>query len=382
MIPSGLFRQGEPRARLQGTGVYQTRPLPDGDLLIQTDASLTRVDAEGKVAWSVSGPSYTESVTVGQDALYASQPGQVSRLDPDTGQALWTQTTSDSKYRGITSLALGPQGQLYASTDRSRAVQLDPATGEKGREFCVHRTWVEQWLNTYSVGVATGPDGAVVIQEAFKMECREPDGRHRWSHKFSECVDNPIYCRDRWLVPDNHGKLTALSPSTGRVLWETSSYVSNGGNHGVDCVTPGPPGIVYFHPRANQLMALDEKSGRVLASHGSGFAEPMFNRGQYLPSLGRDGRLYVRRTGTDHFEVLDPVSLRLLETQPTSLSNPILASGTEWLISQDGPGVLRLDPLHPPPVKLDAPEDRGAARLGETERGVVVGGVTVPFRAF
>lgn len=45
MIPSGLFRHGEPLARLQGSGLYKTRPLPD--------AGLSRVNCEGKLERSV-----------------------------------------------------------------------------------------------------------------------------------------------------------------------------------------------------------------------------------------------------------------------------------------------------------------------------------------
>lgn len=384
MKPSTLFRLGEPVARLPGRVCRASVALPDGDTLVMTDASLQCLEPDGRVKWTKGGEYVSDcSPVVGpQGDVYVAEVDKVSRLDGETGQPRWSYVNpTKGNFSVRLDLALGPNGELYTSTDRSRALRLDPETGQPEAEFCVARTWLGQRFGVgYGVDVSAAPDGAVVVQEAFRVVCREPDGRHRWSYRFSEAVNRPIYCRDRWLFSDNHGQLTALCPRTGREQWSTWSFVDNGGNINVDSVTPGTEGIVYFHPRANQLMALDENTGRVLASFGGSFDNPDHNWSSYKPVLGQDGKLYVSRSDSNELMTLDPRTLEPLGSPlETAGKAPQLVSGSDWLISSEPSGTLRLDNLHPPsPTTVQA--EPGHSQVEERDGQVIVGGVTLPRR--
>ncbi len=373
-----LLKPREPIARLNGSVCREALPLPGGDTLLLTDAALARLDPQGQVKWSKHGEFGSSRPQFGpQGELYVAEVSRVARLEAETGEPVWTYDPRLEHHSH--DLALGPGGEVYTSTDKSRALRLNSETGEPEAEFCVARTWVGQWLNRYGVDVSTAPDGAVVVQEAFQVACREPDGRHRWRHRFAECVNRPVYCRDRWLFSDNHGKLTALSPKNGAVLWDTSDFVKNGGNMLSDSVTPGPEGIVYFHPRANSLMALDETSGRVLASFGGNFPNPDHNFAIYRPVLGEDGRLYVSRSDQEELHVLDPRTLQPVESalQARGLS-PRMLPDQGWLLSRESTGTLRLDSLHADAIPLE--QEPGASRVAESERHIVVGGIPLPRR--
>lgn len=355
--------------------------LPDGDQLIVTDASVNRLDPEGNVKWSRSGDHSNYPVSVGPAGLYLSGPHQLRRLDPEDGSEMWSRVIGKPfKFLPFyPNSAQGPQGELYVATERGKALKLDPQTGEELAPFRLARTWLGRLNFIYPVRVGTASDGSVLIQQVFDLECREPDGSHRWSRKFPPGSHRALHCRGRWLVGDDDGGVTALCERTGRTLWSTRDFLPANGRDLGNNVTPGPPGVVYVHSCDQPLTALNEETGAVLATHG-GFlpGRGVHNFAHYIPVLGDDGRLYVSRSDRRQIEVLDPLTLKRLETREGPGSAPRVLEGGAWLISGEGAGVMRVDPWQEP--RLEETVEKPLALLEDREQSLLVGGVSLKKR--
>ena len=279
------MKVGRPIATVPARYCEKVEELPGGDFLLHSGNSTTCLEAEGQVRWHLGD---TRDTIVGPDGrVLTIQNGALTELDPENGEQLW-KMEPQPKMRFLQP-ALSPDGKIYVGSDKNLVFQVDPSKPEPVAEFRLGRNWLPRWLesNIY-LAPATDNQGNVLLEGTFSVTCRTPEGKAKWREKFGEAINDPQFIRGQWFLSDNKGELHALGPEGG-VRWRTGQRTPNGGNMHVDCLTEGPPGIVYFHPTGHPLVALDEFTGREIFR----FGEHRSGHTHYRAELGDDGLLYV-----------------------------------------------------------------------------------------
>lgn len=363
-LSARLSQVGRPISVIPADYCHKTQRLPGGGLLVESGSSLTCLKSDGQVQWHV-GESRGSSIGPQGEIVHLS--GQaVAGLDPSTGEELWRFESPNPKTQ-LSDPVMTKDGSVLVGTSRGRAIRIEPGNPEPLSAYRLNRSWIPDWLFPgYHTGVATDDQGSVVLEGAFRMVSRSPEGKVNWRTRFSECINEPEFIRSQWVVSDNKGALHAISRDGAR-RWSTFERTPNGGNMYVDCLTPGPPGILYFHPTGSPLVALDENTGQELFSFGPALAGHSHYRATYDE---QDGLLYVSRFLSPYDGGPDPApnQLHVLDAQtgrpvrdPVECrgAQPVKLPGTDLVITT-GFHELRVDPLYPPelPEVQTSEEDR------------------------
>lgn len=127
---------------------------PDGDPLVSVRRggvpNVFRLDKQGNVRWSFTGPDEMRTVTVGDDGtLYvASKIGILFALNPDTGKELWSQQVRDAATAIMEFPSLGLDGSVLIGSGEGEFGSYAP-NGDVNWKFQTdeHTTRVDELTN-------------------------------------------------------------------------------------------------------------------------------------------------------------------------------------------------------------------------------------------
>lgn len=284
----------------------------------------------GKPLWhfQTEGP-IAESPTVSGVNLYAaSADGRVYALDPTTGRERWRFDLGEEP----ASSPISSADKLFIATHQGSLFALDAATGkrlwhyrrEERQEFTLRRVAAPRadgpfviagfadgttvalkiengelaWEHSSKAGeqlvdadatqlgngrvfVATFRDGILALDRA--------TGEEVWRKPFPAATG--LLFRDGILFASAVGKLSAMSPIDGSVLWEKGLGDRTPGTLSID-------GSLLVVPTSTDLLFLDDRSGREIGAAfnpGRGIEAPPAASGRELYVLSNAGWLYALR---------------------------------------------------------------------------------------
>ncbi len=362
-----VLHSGEPSLRIPAKRLCNAAPLPDGDVLLQTESQVMRVAPDGSVKWKAQGQPYTRELVGPQEQVLLWSGDHYDRLELEHGQTIASHQAPPGAYGP----EYGPDGELVFATSKSSAVRVEE--GKEPQELRIASNGFTHFFRSKCpTTAAVAPDGSVLVFEAFDGVCRDRDGNVKWRHTFDDCLGEFAFHRGRWYFPNNSGGLQVLDPQSGQRLWSVGRRSPNACNVSAQCVTPGPPGVIYFHPRQSKLIALDEATGKQLFTYGRDAADPVQQTYyQYGAQLGQDGRLYVQAPGSSRLDVLDARTGQVVDTVSSCGQNPRLVG--DWIVSEQD-FQLRLDPLH----DKDQVGEKCASGVEQRDGWLIVGGTALP----
>jgi len=205
------------------TGLCSSAPAVDreGRVLVATvEGEVKAFDPQGRGLWNWKlpgrhGQGFTTSPVLGPDGTIfcASRGGQVSALDPASGQARWSTTPGF----GIESAGVvGPEGNFYAPCDDGTIHCLDGATGK--------RTWSVTLDGPLSCSPVLREGRLWALSLGGQLAClRTGDGGIEWTAEMGGSVreDRPVLGKDDTLFVNDEEKndVVALEASSGLERW-------------------------------------------------------------------------------------------------------------------------------------------------------------------
>jgi outer membrane protein assembly factor BamB len=204
---------------------------------------------------------------VSEGVVYAADPeGRVSALAVDSGRRIW-----DVDLHTAVSGAVGVgENLVLVGTRRGQVFALARDTGK------------QLWTATVSSEVLAPPaasGGVVAVQSVDgRIAClAAADGKRLWVYERSEPAlslrgtDTPIVTADAVVAGFASGKVVALRLQDGGVLWEATVSQPRGRNEierlvDVDAAPLAMPDAVYAASYQGKLVALNPRSGAVLWS--------------------------------------------------------------------------------------------------------------------
>lgn len=217
--------------------------IHDGRLFVITSSNrLYALDSgNGNMLWTHSGVAETTSMhgapsPAVQDNIvvvpYSS--GEVHALDTTTGKVIWSDVLGTATYRKHSSIVLSDisanpvisHGKVYVVSHDGVLVALDLATG--------NRLWTQDIASTQTPWVAG--NFLFIFTSDYQLVCvHTPDGKIKWISEFPTHTiariawsdgekgdkitwSGPILAQERLLVAGSHGKLSIISPYSGKEM--------------------------------------------------------------------------------------------------------------------------------------------------------------------
>lgn len=323
--------------------------------------------AEVKQVWSADiGASTSDYIglvpNVGDATVYAAGPkGQVSAIAVDSGKREW-EAALDVPISG----AVGVGKRMVAvGTRGGKVMALARDTGKL------------VWTATVSSEVLAPPavgDAMVVVQtvDGRLFGLSASDGKRVWVYERTEPAlslrgtDAPIIADDRVLAGFASGRLSALRLEDGRPLWETSVAEPRGRNEierlvDVDVPPLVFPDGVYAASYQGKLAAINPANGNVIWSRDASTHSGMASDGRNIYLTDDHGFVsaYDRRTGASVWKQEALHGRRL--NGPTVFADAVVVADYEgyvhWLSREDGHFIARYRvdgaPVRAPAVVTD-----------------------------
>ena len=229
-----------------------------------------RASAEVKQTWEVDFGSGNKAFVrlapkLGNGAIYAAdREGRVSAFAADSGRRLWENELRVPVTGGV---GIG-DGLVLLGTRRGLVIALERASGKQA------------WTSAVSSEVLAPPamgSGVVVVQtvDGRVFGLAADDGKRLWVYERSEPAlslrgtDSPAIAGDMAIAGFASGKLVALALQDGRVLWEATVGQPRGRNEierlvDVDAAPLVLPDAIYAASYQGKLVALNPRGGAVM----------------------------------------------------------------------------------------------------------------------
>lgn len=239
----------------------------------------------------------TDSPTVNQTGT----PNGIAQITGTIGSNRVSTVTNQQvrKYawKGITALAISPDGKLFASAGNDGRVQLwDPANGRKLRSLSTHRSAV--------TGVAFSSDGKRLISVGRDTEIHASDAATGQLGQILQGHEHPI----RTVAASPDGRFFASAGEETRImLWDAStnklSKIFNGHIDFVNGLAFSSDGKLLASAGADGRVLIwdvaTNKPIRTLQGHSGAVNKVVFNStGKLLASVGQDGRVIIWQVAT------------------------------------------------------------------------------------
>jgi outer membrane protein assembly factor BamB len=291
--------------------------------------------------------------TVDDATVYAAGPnGRVSALATDSGRPRW-QTDLDVPVSG----AVGVGKTLVAvGTRDGRVIALSRADGKRG------------WTTTVSSEVLAPPavgDSVVVAQtvDGRLTGLSAADGKHLWTYERSEPAlslrgtDTPVLTVNAVLAGFASGRVAAIRLEDGRPLWETVVAEPRGRNEIERLVDVDAPPVVfadaiYVASYQGKLVAINPDNGNIIWSRDvstyTGIATDGINlyltndRGYVLAFDRRNGASVWRQEGLHGRRLNAPV------TYDDAVVVADYEGYVHWLAREDGHFLARYQAVDSP----------------------------------
>ncbi len=304
-----------------------------------------------KRAWSRSvalGDHFSRlGVAVADDALFVSSAaGQVRALVPDTGRPIWEARTQTRASAGP---ALAGDLVLVGTLD-AEVVALSRADGR------------ERWRHTVSSEVMADPvstlDLVIVRTVDGRLHGLERDsGALRWTFDRSvpsltlRGLSAPLLHGGRLFVGMDNGRMAALDPDNGQLLWEQVIAAPTGRSElerlaDIDADLVAADKEIYVASVGGELACVDGDTGQVLWRRSIASYSGMALVDDKLVVSDTDGRVWAldARTGAAAWKQEDLLYRRL--SAPAAQGDLVVLGDFEgylhWLSPRDGSLVGRV----------------------------------------
>ena len=183
----------------------------DGDAIVRSPTSLTRVSAAGHATWSVALSSPAQHVAVGPTSVFAIAADQISAISL-SGTRLWSAAVTTYAF------ATDRSGGLYVTTTTPELIALSPSGTEQWR---VSLTSQPRLIMPTSAGtvVLLGQNGTLTA-------LNQATGGVVWSRPLGAIVINAAATDNGLLVVAVRDYLFKIDAATGAVISRTSSLPS------------------------------------------------------------------------------------------------------------------------------------------------------------
>ena len=290
--------------------------------------------SDGEFVWAFSaGRPILGAARVAGDALYfVCDNGYLFRLERATGKEVWRYDLGDSRVPRVfphpqvfdwdwqAPRPLVAEGVVFVGSGDGSFHAVDAASGG--------RLWRAETGGKIRNGAAIAGERVIVgSNDQFVYAFDRASGREVWKHDSGAEVDSePLVADDRVVVGNRGIGLIALSVAAGERLWKTSFWGS-----WLESTPTLVDGVLYVGSSdLGRVSALDPTDGRVLwrtEVHGWTFGTPLVTADKiYAGAAG--GKPYVFRHVAG-FTVLDRKSGRLVERWPLAES----PGGHQWGIA-------------------------------------------------
>lgn len=244
---------------------------------VREPADLVRIEdpaVSARTVWARKvghGRQYSRlQVSAHADALFvADQKGNVQALNPADGRRIWRAQT-DAR------LIAGPgvvDGLILVGSLDGEIIAMDRATGE------------ERWRRTLSseiLAVPAGTGSGVIARSVdgrvYGLDSR--DGAIRWSFERSvpsltlRGLSAPLVHGGRVFVGMDNGRMAALDPATGQLIWEQLIAAPSGRSElerlaDIDASLIPNGAEIYVASAGGEIASVDGATGQVLWRHSA-----------------------------------------------------------------------------------------------------------------
>ena len=183
----------------------------DGDAIVRSPTSLTRVSAAGHATWSVALSSPAQHVAVGPTSVFAIAADQISAISL-AGTRLWSAAVATYAF------ATDRSGGLYVTTTTPELIALSPSGTEQWRVSLASQPRLIMPTSAGTV-VLLGQNGTLTA-------LNQATGGVVWSRPLGAVVINAAATDNGLLVVAVRDYLFKIDAATGAVLSRTSSLPS------------------------------------------------------------------------------------------------------------------------------------------------------------
>ena len=296
------------------------------------------------------------------DALFvADQQGRVRALDAVTGKPVWETRTET---RAIAGPAVAGEDVLIGTLDAD-VIALARADGRERWRAKVSSEVMAAPVSTRDLVIVRTVDGRL---HALSLE----DGTRRWT--FDRIVPNltlrglspPLLHGGRLFVGMDNGRMVALNPETGEVLWEQVIAAPTGRSElerlaDIDAALVADGAELYVASVGGEVACVDGETGQVLWRRSISSYSGMALAADKVVVTDTDGRVWAldARTGAAAWKQEALLYRRL--SAPVMLDNLLMTGDFDgylhWLSPSTGEIVGRLrvgdSPLQGVPATLD-----------------------------
>ncbi|MYT05318.1 MULTISPECIES: serine/threonine-protein kinase [Streptomyces] len=306
-------------SNLSGTGRYDSVVLGvrDGAVLVQQivyeesfNQSLAKVvalDAEsGEQLWAREMNQIANAATLADDLLLTPVGRKLTARSPRTGAGRWTFTTPADHYCTYTTLGTALYAQCLASdtAENTRFLELNRTDGSVVRRL--EAPYACGLLGTVGGRAAcvAGGDGSELLEDTTFGEVLllDPRSGTRTTTKLTRRYQGSVTMAAGTLwIAGTDGRVTAVSPLTGKQLWQTRTGVERSGRPTYDTRSR----TLYLVSPSGRVAALDAHRGRLLWETGPR-AERLSNSEGTKPEVLSYGGALVVTTPDGTVFSLDP----------------------------------------------------------------------------
>ncbi len=271
--------------------VHRAAPMPfEGNLIISlqdedngSESGVCRVDGSGEVVWHRRTDSAVRnSVAISADGgiFGVSQNGRVSRLDPESGDVVWSSEMWGYPQRWVASSPLVEEGIVYVGA-KAGYCAFDAASGERLWESRFSGTMdlladpVGDKFGAYLAPLLVDDLVIVFVPRRSIMALRNDSGRIVWEEPVPGSQDfwaSPILLREHLISGSTPGHLLALRPQTGEVIWKVDALETGGVLNHYFTGLAGREDRIFGSTEDGCVLALDAVMGEVAWKYQTGEA--------------------------------------------------------------------------------------------------------------